>query len=103
MAANEFFGALDVFNQFIIQEVMDHMDDEAMLLLEEAESTDAVPRYRNYVHRGREVGHSRLVKDYFAEEPVYSAEIFRRSQQTRFVPSPKVYSCNSSIGIWHTC
>ncbi|MED6173207.1 hypothetical protein PIB30_057095 [Stylosanthes scabra] len=36
------------------------------------------PTPRRWINRDQEAGHDRLFNDYFADEPVYNAEIFRR-------------------------
>ncbi|KAI3706770.1 hypothetical protein L6452_24726 [Arctium lappa] len=33
---------------------------------------------KKYLHRGREDGHTRLFKDYFADNPIYPSSMFRR-------------------------
>nr|XP_025661156.1 uncharacterized protein LOC112756751 [Arachis hypogaea] len=56
-------------------------------LLEDSEEEDidrsSIPITRRWINRDREAGHDRLFQDYFADEPVYNADIFRRRFRMR--------------------
>ncbi|XP_057760330.1 uncharacterized protein LOC130980691 [Arachis stenosperma] len=59
--------------------LIDNWIDEC--LLEDSEEEDinrsSIPTPRRRINRDREAGHDRLFQDYFADEPVYIADIFR--------------------------
>ncbi|XP_072064342.1 uncharacterized protein [Arachis hypogaea] len=42
-----------------------------------------IPIPRRWINRDREAGHDRLFQDYFADEPMYNADIFRRRFRMR--------------------
>ncbi|XP_016168441.1 uncharacterized protein LOC107610984 [Arachis ipaensis] len=56
-------------------------------LLEDSEEEDIdrsfIPTPRRWINRDREAGHDRLFQDYFADEPVYNADIFRQRFRMR--------------------
>ena len=58
--------------------VIDNWIDECLLEDSEEEDIDrsSIPITRKWINRDREAGHDRLFQDYFADEPVYNADIF---------------------------
>ncbi|MED6147301.1 hypothetical protein PIB30_042990 [Stylosanthes scabra] len=44
----------------------------------------SIPPPCRFINRNRESGNDRLYKGYFAEEPVYNADIFQRSDSALF-------------------
>ncbi|XP_057720095.1 uncharacterized protein LOC130934554 [Arachis stenosperma] len=65
--------------------VIDNWIDECLLQDSEEEDIDRsfIPITRRWINRDREAGHDRLYQDYFADEPVYNADIFRRRFRMR--------------------
>ncbi|XP_016200014.2 uncharacterized protein LOC107641019 [Arachis ipaensis] len=65
--------------------LIDNWIDE--YLLEDSEEEDinrsSIPISRRWINRDREAGHDRLFQDYFADELVYNADIFRRRFRMR--------------------
>ncbi|RYR59268.1 hypothetical protein Ahy_A05g025119 [Arachis hypogaea] len=43
----------------------------------------SIPTPRRWINRYREAGHDRLFQNYFADEPVYNADIFLRRFRMR--------------------
>ena len=58
--------------------IIDNWIDECLLQDSEEEDIDrsSIPITRRWINRDREAGHDRLFQDYFADEPVYNADIF---------------------------
>ncbi|XP_048605177.1 uncharacterized protein LOC125582478 [Brassica napus] len=56
----------------IVDEVVDNYIDSVV------NAQTNKPKRRSYIEREREVGHKQLWKDYFAENPTYQPEMFRR-------------------------
>ncbi|XP_057739831.1 uncharacterized protein LOC130956911 [Arachis stenosperma] len=65
--------------------LIDNWIDEYLLEDSEEEDIDRspIPITRRWINRDREAGHDRLFQDYFADEPVYNADIFRRRFRMR--------------------
>ncbi|QHO02203.1 Putative nuclease [Arachis hypogaea] len=65
--------------------LIDNWIDEYLLEDSEEEDTDrsSIPITRRWINRDREAGHDRLFQDYFADDPVYHADIFRRRFRMR--------------------
>ncbi|XP_057745254.1 uncharacterized protein LOC130963124 [Arachis stenosperma] len=65
--------------------LIDNWIDEYLLEDSEEEDIDRSPILitRRWINRDREAGHDRLFQDYFADEPVYNADIFRRRFRMR--------------------
>nr|XP_029152621.1 glutathione S-transferase T3-like [Arachis hypogaea] len=58
--------------------VIDNWIDECLLQDLEEEDIDrsSIPITRRWINRDRKAGHDHLFQDYFADEPVYNADIF---------------------------
>ncbi|KAL1370522.1 hypothetical protein AAHE18_01G066500 [Arachis hypogaea] len=65
--------------------LIDNWIDEYLLEDSEEEDIDRspIPIPRRWINIDREAGHDRLFQDYFADEPVYNADIFRRRFRMR--------------------
>ncbi|XP_052109233.1 uncharacterized protein LOC127741218 [Arachis duranensis] len=65
--------------------LIDNWIDECLLEDSEEEDIDrsSIPTTRRWINRDREAGHDRLFQDYFADESVYNANIFRRRFRMR--------------------
>ncbi|KAL1349731.1 hypothetical protein AAHE18_07G178000 [Arachis hypogaea] len=65
--------------------LIDNWFDECLLEDSEEEDIDrsSIPITRRWINRDREAGHHRLFQEYFADEPVYNADIFRRRFRMR--------------------
>ncbi|XP_057724101.1 uncharacterized protein LOC130940069 [Arachis stenosperma] len=65
--------------------LIDNWIDEYLLEDSEEEDIDRspIPITRRWINRDREARHDRLFQDYFADEPVYNADIFRRRFRMR--------------------
>ncbi|KAH9614268.1 hypothetical protein KSS87_007806 [Heliosperma pusillum] len=64
----------------------DHLLQSVLIsqLIQSSTSSNPTPRApRRYIERNREEGHARLFNDYFADDPVYPAHIFRRRFRMR--------------------
>ncbi|XP_016165288.1 uncharacterized protein LOC107607908 [Arachis ipaensis] len=55
---------------------------------------------RRWIKRDREAGHDRLFKDYFADEPVYNADIFRRKFRMRIHVFLRIVDTLSNVYIY---
>ncbi|XP_072087360.1 uncharacterized protein [Arachis hypogaea] len=82
----------DMFNEALYSKrrrqdntLIDNWIDEYLLKDSEEEDTDrsSIPITRRWINRDREAGHDRLFQDYFADDPVYHADIFRRRFRMR--------------------
>ncbi|KAL1325217.1 hypothetical protein AAHE18_13G146000 [Arachis hypogaea] len=64
---------------------MNHWIDECLFEDSKEEYIDrsSIQTPRRWINRDREVGHDRLFQDYFADEAVYNADIFRRRFRMR--------------------
>ncbi|XP_057723732.1 uncharacterized protein LOC130939660 [Arachis stenosperma] len=64
---------------------IDNWIDECLLEDSEEEDIDrsSIPTPRRWINRDREAGHDCLFQYYFADEPVYNVDIFRRRFQMR--------------------
>ncbi|XP_073054106.1 uncharacterized protein [Primulina eburnea] len=60
------------------EEIMLCMLELSRKIHEASESNNEMRRRRRFIQRNREVGHLRLVNDYFSASPVYQYHIFRR-------------------------
>ncbi|XP_057733835.1 uncharacterized protein LOC130949011 [Arachis stenosperma] len=65
--------------------LIDNWIDEYLLEDSEEEDIDrsSIPITRRWINRDREAGHDRLFQDYFVDESVYNADIFRRKFRMR--------------------
>ncbi|XP_025625147.1 uncharacterized protein [Arachis hypogaea] len=65
--------------------LIDHWIDECLFKDSEEEDIDrsSIPTPRTWINRDREAGQDHLFQDYFADEPVYNADIFRRRFRMR--------------------
>ncbi|XP_052109291.1 uncharacterized protein LOC127744108 [Arachis duranensis] len=65
--------------------LIDNWIDEYLLEDSEEEDIDRspIPSTRRWINRDREAGHDRLFQDYFADELVYNADIFRQRFRMR--------------------
>ncbi|XP_020963956.1 uncharacterized protein LOC107611361 [Arachis ipaensis] len=65
--------------------LIDNWIDEYLLEDSEEEDIDrsSIPITRRWINRDREAGYDRLFQDYFADDPVYNADIFRRRFRMR--------------------
>ncbi|XP_016191774.1 uncharacterized protein LOC107632620 [Arachis ipaensis] len=65
--------------------LMNHWIDECLFEDSKEEYIDrsSIQTPRRWINRDREVGHDRLFQDYFADEAVYNADIFRRRFRMR--------------------
>ncbi|XP_057739654.1 uncharacterized protein LOC130956650 [Arachis stenosperma] len=65
--------------------VIDNWIDKCLLQDSEEEDIDrsSILITRRWINRDREIGHDRLFQDYFADELVYNADIFRRRFRMR--------------------
>ncbi|XP_016205964.1 uncharacterized protein LOC107646283 [Arachis ipaensis] len=64
--------------------LIDNWIDEYLLKdSEEDIDRSSIPITRRWINRDREAGHDRLFQDYFADDPVYNADIFRRRFRMR--------------------
>ncbi|XP_020963991.1 uncharacterized protein LOC107611553 [Arachis ipaensis] len=65
--------------------LIDNWIDEYLLEDSEEEDIDrsSIPITRRWINRDREAGHDHLFQDYFADDPVYNADIFRRRFRMR--------------------
>ncbi|XP_015943196.1 uncharacterized protein LOC107468428 [Arachis duranensis] len=82
----------DMFNEALYGErrwqdntLIDNWIDECLLEDSEEEDIDrsSIPTTRRWINRDREARHDRLFQDYFTDEPVYNANIFRRRFRMR--------------------
>ncbi|XP_057760075.1 uncharacterized protein LOC130980406 [Arachis stenosperma] len=82
----------DMFNEALYGKIrrqdntlIDNWIDEYLLEDSEEEDIDRspIPITSRWINRDREAGHDRLFQDYFADEPVYNADIFRRRFRMR--------------------
>ncbi|XP_020989523.1 uncharacterized protein LOC107468963 [Arachis duranensis] len=82
----------DMFNEVLYGKrrrqdntLIDHWIGECLFKDSEEEDTDrsSIPTPRTWINRDREAGQDRLFQDYFADEPVYNADIFRRRFRMR--------------------
>ncbi|XP_017250657.1 uncharacterized protein LOC108221279 [Daucus carota subsp. sativus] len=71
----------DIYKEFA-KEMFNEDDDEyekyRLHLFNKLHGEGSSSTPRRMIYRDREAGHERLVKDYFAENPVYTPETFRR-------------------------
>ncbi|XP_015961018.1 uncharacterized protein LOC107484986 [Arachis duranensis] len=65
--------------------LIDNWIDECLLENSEEEDIDrsSIPTTRRWINRDQEAEHDRLFQDYFADEPVYNADIFRQRFRMR--------------------
>ncbi|XP_057739715.1 uncharacterized protein LOC130956733 [Arachis stenosperma] len=82
----------DMFNEVLYGKrrrqdntLIDHWIDECLFKDSEEEDIDrsSIPTPCTWINRDREAGQDRLFQDYFADEPVYNADIFRRRFRMR--------------------
>ncbi|XP_022552205.1 uncharacterized protein LOC106384662 [Brassica napus] len=59
-----------------LDEIVDEVVDNYIDSMVNAQTNK--PKRRSYIERERELGHKQLWKDYFAENPTYQPEMFRR-------------------------
>ncbi|XP_039141193.1 uncharacterized protein LOC120278465 [Dioscorea cayenensis subsp. rotundata] len=80
---------LEQIKQFFVDELMDDSEKKMCVLLQEwerwkkNESTSGLRRSRRHLNRDREARHEKLFNDYFADEPVYPGNVFRRRFRMR--------------------
>ncbi|XP_015945758.1 uncharacterized protein LOC107470850 [Arachis duranensis] len=82
----------DMFNEVLYGKrrrqdntLIDNWIDECLFKDSEEEDIDrsSISTPRTWINRDREAGHDRLFQDYFADEPVYNADIFRQRFRMR--------------------
>ena len=80
---------IEEIKKFLVDEMMDDIDDQIMKMLEQwqmqhtSSSRNIRPHNRRYYNRERGVGHVRFFNDYFTDEPVYPSHIFRQRFRMR--------------------
>ncbi|XP_050217717.1 uncharacterized protein LOC126668570 [Mercurialis annua] len=79
---------LEQITKLFRDEMMDNSDEEMFIMLQEwdqqqSEASDSRGRSRRYYNRECAMGHDRLFNDYFADNPVYPANIFLRKLRMR--------------------